>query len=272
MSDTNDIRLYNTDEIFELNPDMKINVVDADGKPILIIDDFYKNPDLVRELAINTPVPTTNRSYESGYPGKRGVLGGFIDNKEFYVKVSNILLNYLDLHHFVKPDVILDNGGEFVVNVFDSEENKSNENRFTLPHTDPSLVASVIYLNKDDEEPVGTGIYKHKSGYSFKPNNDPHLFWICKRENKTPDEYMSGLHKALQDATNPDNHDLQGNHILDGNDEWECIARSTGAYNQFIGYVAGMFHSPFIDYNLFKDKHYKRINQVIFWDPSRRYN
>jgi len=269
MSNTNDIKLYNTDEIFALNPDMNINIVSADGKPILIIDDFYKNPDLVRDLAINTPIPSTNRSYASGYPGKRGLLGGFIDNKQFYEKVSDILLKSLDIHHFVKEGTILDNGGDFIVNVFDSEENISNENRFTLPHTDPSLVASVIYLNKEDEDPVGTGIYKHKSGYSFKPNNDAHLFWICKQEDDLPHNYMEGLQTVIKSI---DLAEKQGNHVLDGNDEWECIARSTGAYNQFIGYVAGMFHSPLIDYNIFKDKNYKRINQVIFWDPSRRYN
>lgn len=263
MSPTNNIKYYDTDTIFKLNPDMDITVKYLQGKyPVLIINNVYCNPDMVRDLCLNTPVPYTSRMVETAYPGRRGELSNFIDSDIFFKTLSDIIVDKLGIKKHFNKDIILRNNGEFLFNVFDSDENTSNEHRYTLPHSDASMVASVIYLNKDDEEPVGTSIYRNiKHDIIIKPSHDYHLHWVCDIDNVSHNDYMNKV-IDFQNET----HVCTDNHVLDGNCDYEKLIETTGEYNQMIAYIGGMLHSPMIDYNHFKNKNYKRINQVIFWD------
>lgn len=95
MKTTQDIKIYDIEKIFELNIDMKIEVsyLGENKLPLMVIDDFYKNPELVRELLINSPVPSITSSSNGGFPGKRINLCSFMPQK---FQQDSTRINYLD--------------------------------------------------------------------------------------------------------------------------------------------------------------------------------
>ena len=56
--------------MFELNPDRKTFVDSVNGRTVIIIDDFYKNPDEVRNLAL-TSERRRDPKLINGLPGSR---------------------------------------------------------------------------------------------------------------------------------------------------------------------------------------------------------
>ena len=73
---TQDLKFFDQEEVFELNPDMKVQIFNVkDNYPVVLIDDVYKNPDMVREVALSTPVPQ-----KTFFSAKRGQLYNFFDN------------------------------------------------------------------------------------------------------------------------------------------------------------------------------------------------
>ena len=56
--------------MFELNPDRKTFIDSVNGRTVIIIDDFYKNPDEVRNLAL-TSERRRDPKLINGLPGSR---------------------------------------------------------------------------------------------------------------------------------------------------------------------------------------------------------
>ena len=46
-------KYLNTMEVFEINKDAKISIEKFGNQKIIVVDDFYSNPDMVREIALN---------------------------------------------------------------------------------------------------------------------------------------------------------------------------------------------------------------------------
>ena len=53
----------NEDEAFEINPDYldEVKVENFDGVRVVVVDNFYKNPHLVRQLALDIPASRNKR-------------------------------------------------------------------------------------------------------------------------------------------------------------------------------------------------------------------
>ena len=64
--------LINEEEVFAINENLRAEIVtfDPNETKVVIIDNFYKNPHLVRQLALDIP-PTYKRSLLNGLPGGR---------------------------------------------------------------------------------------------------------------------------------------------------------------------------------------------------------
>ena len=264
MSETNNIKYVDVVKAFEPNPDMEVEgFITKNGMPLVQIKNFYKNPDMVRDILINTPVSSTSAFGGGGFAGRRGHMHNFIDSPQFYPILNAKLSEFLSVDWLTKPGSLLHGNGEFLFNVFDSDENLSNSNAFTLPHSDPGLIASILYLNKEDEEPIGTAVYQVKeTGASCIPNTNEQYTWYQKWSGKSIEE----IDKEIQTYREiVESRDINAGYILDDNDEdFEIIFKSTGEYNSLVAYVGCTLHSPLMDYSLFKNKEYKRINQVIF--------
>jgi hypothetical protein len=167
---------------------------------------------------------------------------------------------------------------EFLGNVFDGSGPSKKYNNST-PHYDPPVIASIIYLNHDDEEVGGTSVYNHRaSDLPFYPVNKFHFEWwirqVAKIEKKPlniiADEQRKKIAKyaPLMFASLDDDKTKQDGHILESNDEWEILATVDSKFNRLAGYIGGTLHSAMIDFDELSQKPYKRINQVLFMDPK----
>jgi len=276
---TQDLKFFDPEEVFELNPNMKVQIFNVvDNYPVVLINDLYKNPDMVREVALNTPVP--KKTY---FSARRGQLYNFFDNWETCKTLSKILIEGLKLDTILyeKDIKVLDNGKLFAFNVFEPENFPSPPESYVPPHSDTSIIASVLFLNKDDETPIGTGIYQHiPSGLILYPQHDIHFEWICQQWNMSPEDYIDEIVKydksaSVHQNSEPDDNAIyhgsrkvrgESTYTVKGNNEWKLLYQSPGTFNQLCSYVAGTFHSPLINNPEFSLANYNRINQVLFWD------
>ena len=268
MKNTNDIKIYDVDKVFELNPDMKISMqyIGKEKLPLIIIDDFYKNPELVRDLLISSPVPKNTSEFQGGYPGLRVTLDTFITSKKFQQNYSDILKFYFGFDF----DLIVDRES-FIGNVFDGSGPASKYNNQT-PHVDPAAVASIVYLNTDDEEVGGTSIYRHReSNLPFFPSSDFHFNWWCEHlsrvEGKNIDEIKQREAERFEKfggSIFKPSKTQKNMHILESNEEWEILSTVDAKFNRLAGYIGGTLHSAMIDFDELAKKPYKRINQVLF--------
>ena len=149
---------------------------------------------------------------------------------------------------------------DYVINIFDSEPELTNNRRRATPHSDPSAVVLLVYLNKDDEECYGTGFYKHKhiENYSCKPAIDFHVEWLKQYDNFERIDY------ARKDAEFNKFYNDKDIFPMEGNENWELTLKSEGKYNQAVIYIGAMFHSPLMNDETLKGKDFKRINNVLF--------
>ena len=272
---TSDIKYYDVEKIFKLNPkmDIKIQYLGKNKIPILIIKDFYKNPELVRELVIQSPVPQITSSNYGGYPGKRICLSNFITSNNFWHKYSDILRKYFKLSFHLE-------GMEqaFIANIFDQDGPATYKRNNLKPHADNQVIASVIYLNYDDEPVSGTYVFRHKEcDLEFFPYSDFHFDWYTRhiasvhkrRLSDVIKEYkekFSKCHdKIFIDYNNPDILKIN-KHVMKSDKEWEVLGGVKSKFNTLVAYIGGVLHSPMIDYEELKTKPYKRINQVMFME------
>lgn len=274
-SSTQNIKVYDTEKIFELNPDMKIKMsyIGENKLPLMVIDDFYKNPELVRDLLISSPAPSITSSSNGGYPGKRVALQSFTPLK-FQQAYSDILRKYFNFNFHLEHV-----GSTFLGNIFDGSGPANKINNST-PHADPGAIASIVYLNYDDEEVGGTSVYKHReSELMFMPLSKFHLEWwvgrkaslqnrrVSKVREEEDEKFKYYRHKIF--AKNSDPKIYRDTHILESNDEWEILATVESKFNRLVGYVGGTLHSAMIDFEKLSKQSHKRINQVIFMNQKQ---
>ena len=69
----------NEDSVFAVNEKLNARVEKVDDISIVYVDDFYKNPDQVRDLALRTP-STKNPRICGGLPGTRIDMNMYLDS------------------------------------------------------------------------------------------------------------------------------------------------------------------------------------------------
>jgi hypothetical protein len=197
-------------------------------KPVFVIDNFYKNPDEVRELAKKSKL-YTDKDILAGAIGRRvwreepeimfelankmcHVFEQMCQHEEWHIKFDKI-------HHYEKW-----NSMRFVVNVTNNKEIiDSNRDWDTICHIDGpyNKWAALIYLNTpeeygDEESTLGTGFYSvvepEKNGKISKPK----LQYTCPMK-----------------------------------------------YNRAILYDANLVHGAILKANMYKD--YDRMTQIMFF-------
>lgn len=145
------------EEIFDINLESKIEKIEFDKSYFYIIDDFYKNPDLILNLIFeNDPIlwknwqkPSYNGIYFEDYRHQLQING--IEN------VFDYLSSICNKNSYEK---------KFLTNVMRFKKNKFNDykNNYWWPHLDRGYTA-IVYLN--NIECNGTNIY-----HSLKDDNE----------------------------------------------------------------------------------------------------
>lgn len=221
--------IINESEVFEINDNLSATVFTIGPKKskIVIVDNFYKNPQLVRELALTIP-PTHNPRILGGVPGGR--IDAFYNLEHFSNVFDNLIRNV-----FLPKDKkdLNSNLGEifksatFCVNVIQST---SLPNK--VPHVDNRedfRFASTIYLNTPEECNGGT------SFYTFNGSQEG-----------------PGLNEGLQNM-----------YVTDSIGPWEMIFLAEMKFNRFVLYEQNILHTAYVKPGMFEnDVH--RLVQMFF--------
>lgn len=220
-------------EFFAPNPELAVRVhhFDNSTERIVVIDNFYKNPEQIRDLALSVP-KTRNPRFLHGLPGSRVEMSYYFGHLGY---IFNDVINNVfpeDVQQ-MEPSYVYDcmNHARFLVNV----QNSNLPAR--VPHVDCDYVGRFVagvYLNTPDECSGGTAFYKFKgSKYVDLSNIDPDLTIY--------DRYLL---------------ESDGEH-------WEKIFQIEMKFNRLILYRQNILHTPYIMPNTFTDER-PRLNQMFF--------
>lgn len=171
---------------------------------LIIIDDFYDDPDSIRDIALSSEYFEDKKSLghkfgNAPWPGKM--------SKQTYaptwidLKISKLLNK--NIRQLRQIDT-----GAFRI----SKEGTQSSNMLHADGADDGLYAGVLYLSKNREDTPGTIFYKHKLTNTDKALNQEHL-----------DQLM------INDEFNQ-------------LDKWTVHTVSNIVYNRFLLYPANKFH------------------------------
>tara|TARA_Y100000114_G_C11638784_1_gene268157 strand:- start:30 stop:686 length:657 start_codon:yes stop_codon:yes gene_type:complete len=136
--------------MFEISENLVIDVEIFQNSKIFIIDNFYKNPDVIFKYLFETPAPLFKNE---DYPSYNGIL--FEDRRlKKYDPRLNPVVDFLSLIVSEKPMEykITTNQARFYKNDFNNYKN-----HIWWPHLDEGY-NGIVYFNKNDTE-CGTNLY-----------------------------------------------------------------------------------------------------------------
>lgn len=141
--------------LFEVNKNLEIKIKQVENSKVVVIDNFYKNPDMVRELILKAPASTWKK-FVRNYPDIRQNFN--IDMSPLQQAVSNISEKLFKV-------TLLDDI-PFISNIF--YQKGLPPGGFSAPHADINYLAALIYLNTPEECFGGTAFYRNrKTGLAY---------------------------------------------------------------------------------------------------------
>ena len=245
--------------MFEPNEDAKVKVIEnIKGRTAIIVDDFYRDPDEVRELALSLKYGVAPGLVQ-GFPGMRCSLQTF----ELKEKLYNL---YLDLCRSCGPlreddfEKNWDVQGFMVNSTNDSLIKKSP--LANIPHQDywegdskdvsTYQFGSVIYLNPPEECAGGTTLYSWNGEMSVSLDRKPE--W-----EKNMSETYDIIGPVLMSMSDEYKFKLTKDRI---SKQYTVEFEADMVYNRMVLYQSDVLHKADIDLGMFTD--YNRINQVFF--------
>ena len=233
--------------MFELNNDLDIKIAKVNEATVVVVDNFYKKPDEVRELALSLGT-SDDPSKTGGLPGIRS----FYYTSEVREKLYDIYYELCLDNNIWQRNRLLsipqwfdewDKSGFLCNIVNDSTLLKSplgiipHQDRYSGEPEGPTCqFGSVIYLNTPEECAGGTNIYSW-DGHITVPQNYG-LF-----------EEKDGDFKTVKES-------------FDNSKKWKVEHEFEMVYNRMILYEADILHAPNVDLGMFTD--YNRVNQILF--------
>ena len=236
--------------MFELNNDLDIKIAKINEVTVVVVDNFYKNPDEVRELALSLGT-TDNPNTTGGFPGIRA----FYSTSEVREKLYDLYYDLCLDNNIWQRNRLLsipqwkdewDKVG-FLCNIAnDSTILKSplgiipHQDRYEgIPEGPTCQFGSVIYLNTPEECAGGTNIYSWNGNVTI-PDSSVILQYY---------EENDGDFKTVKKS-------------FDNSKKWKVEHEFEMVYNRMVLYEADILHGLNIDLGMFTD--YDRINQILF--------
>ena len=229
-------------EVFEINRDYHVTweIFKPQVVKVIIVDDFYKNPELVRQLALDIPA-SQNRRIRGGNPALR--INAFYDLASMSWIYDQLLRTHFnDIANQMPPGYIQQSftNATFMVNVMQSDNLPP-----VAPHQDNRSgmnFASTIYLNDPNESNGGTSFYT----FGGKTYYDDDV--VKKDFNVTMD--VEGKIPVTK-------------YITDSSHDWEMIGMVPMKFNRMVLYNQNVLHSAYIKPGMFVEDNY-RLNQQFF--------
>ena len=247
-------------KMFHLSDDLEIKIQQNIGpqkKSVVVIDNFYKDPDAVRQLCLESKKKTD--------PG----LLSYMPGHRVFIETAEVRKKLYPLFEELCFDTNIWGGGNwqnlrwfqaewqkcaFICNVI-NDKTLADKPMGIIPHQDayrlqmPPLntqFAAVIYLNTPEECAGGTNLWSFNGEMSL-PYKGPTGIHEPSRpqETMTGEEIFEHIHWSLHH-----------------NEEWKVEHEFEMVYNRMALYESQTLHSQNVDLGMFTD--YDRINQVLF--------
>lgn len=216
-------------EFFSPNEDLKVKVEEIyAGKKIVIIDNFYKYPDKIQELATNIP-GTYNPAIIAGVPGSR------VD-ASYYLSFLKDMFNEIINHVYFPTTKEYDCSSHlekatFCVNIIKDTNILPRQ----FPHIDGAEnFAASIFLNSQENCAGGTSFYTYKGEITPVNYPDKDLF-----------------------------SDRYSGYVQENCNDFKKIYTAEMKFNRLILYNRNLLHTAYIPHNSFNIE-IPRINQMIF--------
>lgn len=244
--------------MFELNENLDVSIkrVGPQNRTIITADNFYKNPDEIRNLSLSLE-KKIDESLIGDLPGQRIFketsevkknLKPFFDE---YCLDNSLWSKNIDkkLYEFQWDTV------GFMCNVM-NYDSAFHAPWFNIPHQDSYLqeittdfnqFGAVIYLNTPEECQGGTNLYSYKGQMSL-----PYKVT----------EYIDKPEGFDDEVTRPEQCFPYIRKWLYGDREWRVEYEAEMVYNRCIFYESDVMHSQNIDHGMFTE--HDRVNQVFF--------
>lgn len=197
--------------------------------PVTIVDNFYENPEIIREFALSQKFYPSN----GRYPGSRTDLLSDL-NKNFFdtfcKKVTSLFYDFNNIELEWKVETTFQKIGKLSKN----KESKFNEGWI---HYDPYVFSGIIYLS---ENSVGTNIYD-----PIDPNDTKY------------DQYQRDIFYSGGEITEEE----YANGIIENNSKFKESIRIDGKFNRMVLFEGGVWHGV----PSFYCQDEERLTQVFFF-------
>ena len=236
------------DDTFNINKNHKITVKEIGnfGHKIVVIDDFYENPDKVYDI-INSSSYTTDKSV---------IFSAGVARVQSNYNLNNLKTFIYDLIRDVYFDEFVIYNLPFIASVYKKDEVPKSVHAHI--HNDGSDYAFIVYMNKNHIE-GGTSLWKHKktnieaiptkleSVLSYKELNN-----IKQHVNSLDIDELS---RFAYDELNR-NHDPNG--FVDEQTDWELLHLAEMKYNRFVLYPGSYFHAMHVTGDMYNE-HWRKV-------------
>ena len=228
--------IINEDEIFEINDNYHVTVEEFEGVKVVVVDDFYKNPHDVRQLALDIPA-SYNRRIRGNNPALR--INAFYElssmawiydqlSRQYFPEITQ----FYDAEYFQRSFM----NATFMVNVMQTKDLPP-----VCPHMDNTSgvnLASTIYLNTANECNGGTSFYSFGGKTYYEDPSVTHTLDV------------GGKHPVTE-------------YISDSVMDWKMIGMVPMIFNRMVLYNQAVLHSAYVKPHMFVGDMY-RLNQQFF--------
>ena len=228
----------NEEEVFEISKNYSVDIKKIGRKQttVVVVDDFYKNPMMVRQLALDIPA-SFNQRIRGNNPAWR-INAFYVLDSMAWVFDQLCRQYYPNIMSHWSPNMMSESfmRATFMVNVMQSENLPPMS-----PHMDnPSGLnfASTIYLNTENESNGGTSFYEFAGKESIQDNDSYNYY---DKEKTTP------ITKYITDSIG----------------DWEMTGMVPMKFNRMVLYPQNMLHTAYVKQGMFYDNLY-RLNQQFF--------
>jgi hypothetical protein len=220
--------------MLEVSKDLKVSVKQVDGADVLIVDNFFANPERILNFIDTTPAPIwkagANTRNFIDYYDCRHIMGlAYFDPVKgtwpMEIDNTHAVLKSM-IKHFYKVDVKYMESYSLISNIFKNlKENKGGPR----PHQDGGeVMTSVIYMNKDEDGASGT------SFHTSKFNNVANINNLTFNEHRAMNDFYA-FHKLSEDGTNY--------YLEDYDKYWEEADYVESKFNRLVVFRGDIWHS-----------------------------
>lgn len=218
--------IHNASDFETNNIEFQTKYIGKEKNLILIVDNVFKNPDLVLQRLKEYPVIKNDVKFENLYPGYVTYLT--LPNWNLDKIFCTSLYNYFMLSEDAEPQLR-----------FSIINNKEKIYKQALiPHIDNVRYAGQMYLC--DYPNSYTAFYRHKkTGFETQIRE-----WRYKEEYQEINSLYNHDHKSLYDRKK------MGEYInydsIDEDENWECYHKESVVKNRLVIHAGNLYHSAYL--------------------------